>query len=354
MQTNNQNQQQQQQTRALAPIQQVTNLLQAQEGHFNELIGQHNAMIKFKSEFLFACQAFQKSEFLTTTAVRNPQSLKNAILNVASVGLSLNPAEKQAYLVPRDGQVCLDISYIGLADLATQSGSVKWVQAKLVHQNDEYQFQGVGKEPLHKYNSFGDRGPVVGVYSIALTHDGQYLVEEMSVEQCHAIRNRSIAWVKKPNSGPWHTDEGEMMKKTVIKRASKLWPKAPKDTRLFKAIDVLNEHEGIDFEEERERIAEQKEALRLAAREKQQQEREEKDQLVNITIKALATELTTGMTAADKGKFMREHLGVPQYDHLNRLSLDELVQLEQKLQAMKPTNEGEPTNDDAGTNTDLQ
>jgi hypothetical protein len=35
-----------------------------------------------------------------------------------------------------------------------------------------------------------------------------------------------------------------MMKKTVIKRASKLWPKSE---RLDTAVQVLNEHEGIDF-----------------------------------------------------------------------------------------------------------
>lgn len=353
MQTNNQNQQQQPpaKTNQLAPIQQVQSLVYAQEEQFNQLVGQHNAMIKFKSEALFAMQAMQKNEFLMTTAIRNQQSLKNAVLNVASIGLSLNPAEKQAYLVPRDGQVCLDISYIGLADLATQSGSVKWVQAKLVHQADTYEFQGMGKEPLHKYASFGDRGPVVGVYCVALTHEGQYLVEEMSLEACHAIRNRSIAWVKKPNSGPWATDEGEMMKKTVIKRASKLWPKAPKDNRLFKAIDVLNETEGINFEEERERIAEQKEALRLAAREKQQAERDEKDYLVNVAIKQIASDLTNGMTAQDKGKFMREHLGVSQYDHLNRLSNEELKALAEKLTAMKQPGE---QNDDAGTDTSMQ
>jgi recombination protein RecT len=276
--------------------------------------------------------------------------LKNAILNVASVGLSLNPAEKQAYLVPRDGAVCLDVSYMGLADLATQSASVKWVQAKLVHQNDDYEFQGMGKEPHHKYKSFSDRGPVIGVYCVALTLDGQYLVEEMSLEQCHAIRNRTDIWRKKPNTGPWATDEGEMMKKTVIKRASKLWPKAPKDTRLFKAIDVLNQHEGIDFDAEREEVAAQKEALRLEANNKRQAERDEKDFLISTAIKQLAGDLTAGMTAQDKGKFMREHLGVPAYDHLNRFSLEDLRALAAKLEAMKSpstetkTNEGESTN----------
>lgn len=346
-------QQTQPQTKALTPIHQVQALVNSQEDQFNQLTSSYNAMIRFKSEAHFAMQAMQKNDFLMTTAIRNPQSLKNAILNVASIGLSLNPAERQAYLVPRDGQVVLDVGYIGFADLATQSCSVKWVAAKLVHKNDEYMFQGMGKEPLHKYASFGDRGPVVGVYCIALTHDGQYLVEEMSLEDCHKIRNRTDQWKKyadKGGSGPWKTDEGEMMKKTVIKRAAKLWPKAPKDTRLFKAIEVVNQHEGIDFEKERKEESQAKEALLIAANEKRAADREEHQTLVNVTIKQLSAELTNGMSAIGKGAWMREFLGVASYADLNRQSLEDLRALCEKLTIMK----GVLTNDGSGTDTSLQ
>lgn len=348
MQTNNNQQQPPQQTKALAPIQQASNLIYALEDNFNELVATYNSTLKFKSEALFALQALQKNDYLMTLAIQKPQSLKNAILNVASIGLTLNPAEKQAYLVPRKGAgVCLDISYIGFADLATASGSIKWVQAKLVHEKDTYEFQGMGKEPVHKYASFTDRGPVIGVYCCALTHDGNMLCEEMSREACLAIRDRSDAWIHAPNKGPWATDEGEMMKKTVVKRASKLWPKAPKDNRLFKAIDADNEANGIDFDARRKEEAEQKEALRLAANERREAERMERETLIKTTIKNLASELTTGMTAADKGVFMRETLGVSSYDHLNRFSTEDLRALAERLTAMtmqdaQPTNEGEP------------
>ncbi|MGP0745242.1 recombinase RecT, partial [Escherichia coli] len=85
-------------------------------------------------------------------------------INVAAIGITLNPASKLAYLVPRDGMVCLDISYMGLLHIAMESGVISWGQAKLVHANDTYESNGLDKAPTHKYNAFGDRGDIVGVY----------------------------------------------------------------------------------------------------------------------------------------------------------------------------------------------
>lgn len=221
----------------------------ALESDFNQV----NAYkLNFKKEAGFALQLLKASDFLRSTAQGNPDSLQNAITNIAAIGISLNPATKEAYLVPRNRSICLDISAIGLIKLATDSGSIKWAQAEIVKKNDKFKFLGVGKEPFHEVEYFSDRGETVGVYVVAKTSDGDFLTTVMSVKECHDIRDRSEAWkafvTGKTKSCPWATDEGEMMKKTVIKRASKLWPKSE---RLDTAVHVLNEHEGIDFNSER-------------------------------------------------------------------------------------------------------
>lgn len=201
--------------------------------------------INFEKEAGFAIQILQQNDFALKIAMENRQSVVNAVTNVAAIGISLNPAKKQAYLVPRDGRICLDLSYIGLMDLAIATGSIRWGQAKVVHKNDHFELNGFDKDPEHKFNPFSkDRGEIVGVYVVVKTSDGDYLTETMSVDDVNAIRDRSSswkAWINKKKSCPWVTDWSEMAKKTVVKRASKYWPK---NDRLDEAVHHLNTDGG--------------------------------------------------------------------------------------------------------------
>jgi len=201
--------------------------------------------INFDREAEFALQALYNNDFAMKIAKQNRQSVIAAVVNIAAIGISLNPAKKQAYLVPRDGKICLDISYMGLMDLAIDSGSIRWGQAELVYETDTFLLNGIDQQPTHHRNPFNkDRGEVVGVYVVIKTADGDYLTDAMSTDEVNAIRDRSAAWkawISKQKSCPWLTDWGEMAKKTVVKRAYKYWPKTE---RLDTAIHHLNTDGG--------------------------------------------------------------------------------------------------------------
>jgi|GEM_PF-1871705 len=202
----------------------------------------------YKAEYGFALQQLKSNDYTMKVAQNNPNSLLAAMTNVAACGLSLNPARKEAYLVPRKGGVCLDPSYMGLVKLATDTGSILWAQSKLVYENDTYQVNGVDEKPLHQTNPFGDRGKLIGVYCVAKTHDGSYLTENMSIEDVYAIRNRSEAYKSNPNKTPWATDEGEMVRKTVTKKASKMWPRSDNhdaERRLANAVQMSYDNEEV-------------------------------------------------------------------------------------------------------------
>lgn len=212
--------------------------------------------IRFEAEAGFAIQTLQANDYALSIAMKNRQSVINAVTNIAAIGISLNPAKKQAYLVPRDGRICLDISYMGLMDLALQSGSIRWAQCALVYSGDEFKLDGLDKQPIHKFNPFAaDRGQLIGVYAVVKTCDGDYLTHAMSISAVHDIRDRSSAWkawIEKKRKCPWVTDEGEMTRKTCIKQAHKYWPRGEQSGRLEKAIHYLNEQAGEGLHKEPE------------------------------------------------------------------------------------------------------
>jgi recombination protein RecT len=225
----------------------------------------------FDREAGFALQILRANDYLAKIAQGNKESLYAAITNVAAIGVSLNPASKLAYLVPRKGAICLDISYMGLMDVAQSAGAIQWGQGVIVKEKDTFELQGIDKEPKHVYQPFSERGPVIGVYVVVKTDGGDYLTHPMKLSAVEAIRDRSEAWKAyqkdKSKTCPWVTDFEEMVKKTCVKQASKYWPKRE---RLDKAIHHLNTDggEGItlkpnampldEFESWREKITDAK------------------------------------------------------------------------------------------------
>lgn len=234
----------------ITPFQQVINSVEQQREFFLPVVSDES--IVWEKEKQFALQVLNKPDsrnkndlcYAGKLALQNPASLQNAIINVAAVGITLNPSSKLAYLVPRDGAICLDISYMGLLHIAQQAGAILWGQCKLVFANDMYESNGLDKAPTHKYQAFGDRGAIVGGYCTVKTPDGDYLTEEMSLADIQKVKNSS-----KAKSGPWVTFFEEMARKSIVKRASKYWPKVD---RLDKAINYLNTDAGEGLHEDGE------------------------------------------------------------------------------------------------------
>jgi recombination protein RecT len=167
--------------------------------------------------------------------------------NVAATGLTLNPAYKLAYLVPRDGAIKLDISYMGLLQIATDSGSIMWGRADIVREADTFKYHGPAAMPVHEASVFAkDRGEIVGAYVIAKTHTGDILCGIMTREELDTVRGKSDAWVRGDTGkkGPWESFPEEMCKKAVIKRDQKTWPRTDQHKRLADAVDIANDAEG--------------------------------------------------------------------------------------------------------------
>lgn len=231
-------------------------LIEAQKDTFIRVLSDN--AIEFDREANFAMQILSGNDFLMSTALRNKASLQAAITNVAAIGISLNPASKLAYLVPRDGRVCLDISYMGMMDLAQKTGAIAWGQAVVVREHDTFELNGLDKPPTHKFSPFDTvdkRGVIIGVYVVVKTDTGDYLTHSMPILKVFDIRDRSTAYKavlsNKAKSCPWTTDEEEMIKKTCVKQAAKYWPRRER-------LDTAIHHMNVDGEEGLASIAEEK------------------------------------------------------------------------------------------------
>jgi|TARA_R110000824_G_scaffold330042_1_gene516794 recombination protein RecT len=236
------------------PQKQLKTYLEDVRPKFKEMMP---ARMDVTAEYGFAMQLLGNNQYVKKVAEENPISLASAVLNVAAVGLSLNPAKAQAYLIPRNvkvgdkwiSKICFEPSYRGFCDLATMSGEIKWLQVNVVYENDSFIDNGPGDRPTHEYDAFapiGDRGEIRGVYSVAKTKDGDYLTTLMREDELIAIRDKSESW-KKSQNGPWKDFPVEQRKKTVVRRQWKMLPKVGDMSRFETAVHLSNENEGINF-----------------------------------------------------------------------------------------------------------
>lgn len=209
--------------------------------------------------------SYEKFEAQVVSAVvQNPTllecdrlSLYRACVQAAELGLSLNPTlgegdilqvfdrkagKPQAQFRPR---------YMGMMKLARMSGLIAKIEAHVVHENDHFLMEKGFDEKLEHRPAHGNRGEKIGAYCFWVLKDGTKQFEYMDAEQINAIKLRSSAKTKEGKMvGPWVTDEDEMWRKTVVRRASKYMPRATEDP-FRTAVDLDNLYEAgheVDIE----------------------------------------------------------------------------------------------------------
>lgn len=203
-------------------------------------------LTKIKKEISFACQVINGSKQLTETTI---ESRMKAVINIANVGLTLNPIAKEAYLIARynksTGQKdCdLEVSYLGMTKLIFQEGIVQAINTQVVHENDTIEVESLAEGKIIHKPVFKDRGSVIGVYSIA-TFSGMKQAEMMTLEDLNSIRDKSEGYqafkAEKIKQNPWNEWYGEMCRKSNIRRFIKYLPRGNNQDLLNAAIEIDN------------------------------------------------------------------------------------------------------------------
>ena len=182
----------------------------------------------FKKEISFATQHISKNAQLQKA---DPASLLSAVLNVAQFGLTLNPVQKQAYIIPRwdrntnSIQAYLEPSYQGLITaVCKKGGSIKNMIAAVVYEGDVFEvIQGTQPQIIHKPTK-GTKGNITHAYAIAFFKDRSYQFEVMDWKEIEDVRATSQSFKSLGEKSIWGQWLGEMCKKTAIRRLIKYLP----------------------------------------------------------------------------------------------------------------------------------
>lgn len=156
-----------------------------------------------------------------------PKSFLGAMMNAAQLGLEPNTPLGQAYILPYKDhgipKAQFQIGYKGLIDLAYRSGQVTIVDAQIVYENDEFEYE-LGLDPKLKHKpALKDRGNPVSVYAMFRTKDGGFGFQVMSMDDCRKHAQR-YSKAYSSSYSPWSTNFEEMAKKTVLKKTLKYAP----------------------------------------------------------------------------------------------------------------------------------
>lgn len=188
--------------------------------------------------------AWMNSALVSETKLRScsPISVRKCLANVVTAGLTLSPVMKFCYLIPRriNGQMeaTLEISYMGLIKMMTDSGAVKKMEAHIIYRNDEYEIErGDNPKFIHR-PVLENRGEMIAVYSEAHLLIGDTIQREiLTKDDILEIKKKSQA-----TSGPWIDFEAEMWRKSSIKRLFKYLPKTKISDELIAALAI--EHQA--------------------------------------------------------------------------------------------------------------
>lgn len=155
-------------------------------------------------------------------------------------------------------------NYMGLIDLAQRSGDALSFSAEIIHEKDFYEVNYAPERTMvHKPDLFSDRGERIGCYAMAKLTNGETIFEVMTRAEIEQIRDKSVNYKFAQDKGStiWGNEstggsEGEMWKKTALRRLMKKMPKSSE--KLARALDLSDAdtmlHALVNSREGQERL----------------------------------------------------------------------------------------------------
>jgi phage RecT family recombinase len=178
------------------------------------------------------------------------ESIIQSVMDAAVCGFALD--NKFAYVIPYKNKKVIDgkeswvweaqcqFDYKAFIAMARRPGTISDIWAQLVHERDDFDWWDERGEIVYKFRqSKGDRGKMIGGYSVAKLPDGNYRFVWMDAAELEKVRKAS----KSPQSPAWANWSDRMYCKAVVKRCL---VGLLDDPGLIKAIDLDNREYEMD------------------------------------------------------------------------------------------------------------
>ena len=163
-------------------------------------------------------------------------SLRNAGRRAASLGLSLNPQEGKACLVPYNGKIQYQVMKEGYVDLLLDSGNVKYVKIGTVYENDGWEVSETNHGDEYKLSpARKERGKIDLFFAAATLADGTCILRTLTEDQAKLHRTTYSQHSK--------LGEKEYGEKTI----AKMLCRSAKVARLAPVIEIAAEKDESEL-----------------------------------------------------------------------------------------------------------
>lgn len=166
-----------------------------------------------------------------------PAEFIRCVVEAAEIGLAIDG--KLCYVVRYKSTWQCQPDYKGLIAVAKRSGQIIDCYGDVICENDTFEHhRRCDQSHLeHTYAVGQPRGNPIGAYAVLKLPKGEWRYEIMGIEDLDKIQARAPA-----KNGPWRTDPDEMRKKTVFRRALKLYCDDPGFVRALEMADTEYEN----------------------------------------------------------------------------------------------------------------
>ncbi len=150
------------------------------------------------------------------------QSLFNAAMSAACLGLEVDGVTGQAYLIPFKGRAQLVVGYKGYNTLAARSGIT--ITGAVVREGDEFDYQ-LGTAAYVRHKPKGSKGKITHAWACAQSMDRPAVVQVLDIDELMAVKGKSPGGAR--SDSPWNDPFigfPAMCEKTAKRRLARSMP----------------------------------------------------------------------------------------------------------------------------------